>query len=159
MKQGLLLFLLVFCAVPAAAQDKRAPERVVERDVRSLPTCIDYTDVYASVMQSDGKASAADEKVIGDLAAMVMGYVSALQDIYGNRLIGLRPTDNEWTLLEHVNAFCRRNPQMTFERAVRQIPAVRRTIQSLQDQEFDRCQNYINNTKSTICSGWGVGPK
>lgn len=153
MKKGLLFLLLVLSAVPAKAQEKR----VVERDVQSLPTCIDFTDVYGVVMRSDGQATAADEKMIGDLAAMMMGYVSALQDIYGHRLIGLRPTDNEWTLLEHVNAFCRRNPQMTFERAVRQIPSVRRTIQALQDQEFERCQNYINNTKSTICASWGTG--
>ncbi len=151
MIKGVLLFLLLLTNV-AVAQERK----VVEREVRSLPTCIDYTDVYRSVMAADGTATAADERMIGDLAAMVMGYVSALQDIYGKRLIGLRTTDSEWTLLEQVYGFCQRNAQMTFERAVRQIPAVRRTLQSLQDQEFERCQNYINNTKSSICASWGA---
>ena len=122
------------------------------REVKALPTCIDFTDVYARAVLGEGQATEEDQQTVVSLAAIMMGYVSAMQDVYGNYLVGMGPNDNEWTLLEYVHRFCKQNPQLTFQRAVRSVPAVADTIQSLQDQEFARCTNYINQTRSTICA-------
>lgn len=139
-----LIFGLTVAANSAWAQKAR--------EVKALPTCIDFTDVYSRVVLGEGQATEDDQQTVVSLAAIMMGYVSAMQDIYGNYLVGMGPNDNEWTLLEYVNRFCKQNPQLTFQRAVRSVPAVADTIQSLQDQEFSRCTNYINQTRSTICA-------
>ena len=124
------------------------------REVKALPTCLDFSDVYSRTVLENTAVSEQEEQEMQSLASIMMGYVSALQDIYGNRLIGMSETDNEWTLLEQVNRFCRQYPHLTFQRAVRAVPAISQTIQALQDQEFKRCTNYIEQTKATICSSF-----
>ena len=140
---GLVLGLIA-AANPVVAQ--------TAREVKALPTCMDFTDVYSRAVLGEAEATEADKREVVSLAAIMMGYVSAMQDVYGGYLVGMGPNDNEWTLLEYVNRFCKQNPQLTFQRAVRSVPAVADTIQSLQDQEFSRCTNYINQTRSTICA-------
>ncbi len=139
-------FLPFLCASPASAQ----------REVKALPTCLNFTDVYNKTVLQTEPATAEENQEMQNLAAIMMGYVSALQDIHGDRLVGMKADDNEWTLLESVAQFCRRYPHMTFQRAVRSVPAVMQTIQTLQDQEFDRCRNYIEQTKPTICSSYST---
>ncbi|MGN1080410.1 MAG: hypothetical protein ACI4TE_09605 [Alphaproteobacteria bacterium] len=126
------------------------------REVKALPTCLDFSDVYSRTVLGTAPASEEEEQEMQSLASIMMGYVSALQDIYGNRLVGMSMTDNEWTLLQKVNEFCRQYPHLTFQRAVRAVPAVSQTIQALQDQEFKRCTNYIEQTKPTICSSFNA---
>lgn len=133
-------------AAPAAAQQVK--------EVKRLPTCLDFADVYSRTVLGTAGFSPQEEQEMQNLASIMMGYVSALQDIYGNRLVGMTAADNEWSLLEKVARFCSQNPQLTFQRAVRSIPAVSQTIQALQDQEFKRCTNYIEQTKPTICSAY-----
>lgn len=137
---------LMLTASPAAAQ----------REVKALPTCLDFTDVYNKTVLQTEPATPEENQEMQNLAAIMMGYVSALQDIHGDRLVGMKAGDNEWTLLENVARFCRQYPHMTFQRAVRSVPAVTQTIQTLQDQEFDRCRNYIEQTKPTICSSYST---
>lgn len=127
------------------------------REVKALPTCLDFSDVYSRTVLGTAPASEEEELEMQSLASIMMGYVSALQDIYGNRLMGMSATDNEWTLLEKVDQYCRQFPHLTFQRAVRAVPAVSQTIQALQDQEFKRCTNYIEQTKPTICSSFKAG--
>lgn len=123
-----------------------------QKEVKQLPTCLDFSEVYGRTVLKTAEATKEDEQEMQALAAIMMGYVSALQDIYGNRLLGMSYNDNEWTLLEKVEQFCRRYPHMTFQRAVRSIEPVSQTIQALQDEEFKRCNNYIEQTRMTICS-------
>ena len=125
---------------------------VEAQQIKQLPTCLDFSDVYSRTVLGTAPATKEEQEEMQLLASMMMGYVSALQDIYGNRLVGMKDDDNEWTLLEYVNMFCRKYPHMTFQRAVRDIPAVAQTIQSLQDEEFKRCTSYIEQTKVAICS-------
>lgn len=127
------------------------------REVKALPTCLDFSDVYSRTVLGTAPASKEEELEMQSLASIMMGYVSALQDIYGNRLVGMSVTDNEWTLLEKVDQYCRQFPHLTFQRAVRAVPAVSQTIQALQDQEFKRCTNYIEQTKPTICASFNAG--
>ena len=125
-----------------------------QKEIKQLPTCLDFSEVYGRTILGTAPATKEDEQEMQSLASIMMGYVSALQDIYGNRLVGMSPNDNEWTLLEKVNLFCRQYPHMTFQRGVRSVPAVSQTIQALQDEEFKRCTNYIEQTKATICSSF-----
>lgn len=122
------------------------------REVKPLPTCLDFTDVYSRTVLGVSPATEQDEKEMLSLASIMVGYVSAMQDLYGGYLVGMTAQDNEWTLLEVVNNFCLQYPQLTFQRAVRAVPAISKTIQALQDQEFNRCRNYIDQTKATICA-------
>lgn len=124
---------------------------VQAQEVKRLPNCMDFSEVYKRAVLEQGEASLSDKEEMMSMASLMMGYVSAIQDMYGSLLIGMHEDDNEWTLLDHVFKVCSRNPQMTFQRAVRSVPMVADTIQSLQDQEFSRCQNYISQTKTTIC--------
>lgn len=126
--------------------------RAQQKEVKQLPTCLDFSEVYGRTVLKTAVATKEDEQEMQALASIMMGYVSALQDIYGNRLLGMSYNDNEWTLLEKVNQFCRQYPHMTFQRAVRSIEPVSQTIQALQDEEFKRCNNYIEQTRTTICS-------
>ncbi|MBR1777886.1 MAG: hypothetical protein IJ752_04800 [Alphaproteobacteria bacterium] len=119
-----------------------------------MPTCLDFSEVYARTVLGSAPETKTDQEEMRSLASIMVGYVSALQDIYGNRLVGMADGDNEWTLLEKVYQFCRQQPHMTFQRAVRAVPAVSRTIQALQDEEFNRCNNYIGQMKPTICSSY-----
>ncbi|MBO4643030.1 MAG: hypothetical protein J5716_00295 [Alphaproteobacteria bacterium] len=123
-----------------------------QKDVKQLPTCLDFTDVYSKTVLQTSPATKEDDQEMQSLASIMMGYVSALQDIYGNRLVGMSARDNEWTLLDKVAQYCHQYPQMSFQRAVRSIPAVSQTIQALQDEEFKRCNNYIEQMKVAICS-------
>ena len=123
-----------------------------QKEVKQLPTCLDFSEVYGRTVLKTAEATKEDEQEMQALASIMMGYVSALQDIYGNRLLGMSYNDNEWTLLEKVELFCRKYPHMTFQRAVRSIEPVSQTIQALQDEEFKRCNNYIEQTRTTICS-------
>ncbi len=151
MKKNLAVLLvcsMFFWTLPQQGNSQQA------REVKALPTCLDFSDVYSRAVLGTSAASAQEEQEMLSLASIMMGYVSALQDIYGNRLVGMSETDNEWTLLEKVNQFCRQYPHMTFQRAVRAVPAVSQTIQALQDQEFKRCTNYIEQTKPTICASF-----
>jgi len=138
-------FLMLF--EPCSAQQK---------DVKQLPTCLDFSEVYSRAVLGTSPATKEDEQEMQSLASIMIGYVSALQDIYGNRLIGMSAHDNEWTLLERVAQYCRQYPQMTFQRAVRAVPAVSQTIQALQDEEFKRCNSYIERTKLSICSSYSA---
>lgn len=124
------------------------------QQVKQLPTCMDFSDVYSKTVLGVAPATKEDHNEMQALASIMMGYVSALQDIYGNRLVGMSAEDDEWSLLEKVNSFCRQHPQMMFQRAVRAVPAVSQTIQALQDEEFKRCNNYIEQTKPTICASY-----
>ena len=124
------------------------------QQIKQLPTCLDFTEVYSRTVLGVSRASKEDMDEMQSLAAIMMGYVSALQDIYGGRLVGMTDMDSEWTLLEKVAQFCRQRPQMTFQRAVRAVPAITQTIQALQDEEFKRCTNYIEQTKPTICASF-----
>jgi len=124
------------------------------QQIKQLPTCLDFSEVYSRTVLGISPATKEDTDEMQSLAAIMMGYVSALQDIYGGRLVGMGMADNEWTLLEKVAQFCRQHPQMTFQRAVRAVPAVAQTIQALQDEEFKRCTNYIEQAKPTICSAF-----
>lgn len=130
------------------------PRQAACQQVKELPTCLDFSDVYSRTVLGTAPASAEEEQEMQSLASIMMGYVSALQDIYGNRLVGMSMSDSEWTLLQKVNEFCRQYPHLTFQRAVRAVPAVSQTIQALQDQEFKRCTNYIEQTKPTICASF-----
>lgn len=147
------LTVLLICGVFFLALPQRGICQQT-REIKALPTCLDFSDVYARTVLGTSAASAQEEQEMLSLASIMMGYVSALQDIYGNRLVGMSETDNEWTLLEKVNQFCRQYPHLTFQRAVRAVPAVSQTIQALQDQEFKRCTNYIEQTKPTICASF-----
>ncbi|MCQ2966381.1 MAG: hypothetical protein MJ250_06575 [Alphaproteobacteria bacterium] len=124
---------------------------VQAQEVKRLPNCMDFSEVYKRTVINQEDASSADKEEMMSMASLMMGYVSAIQDMYGSLLIGMRESDNEWTLLDQVYRVCTRNPQMTFQRAVRSVPMVADTIQALQDQEFGRCQNYIGQTKTSIC--------
>lgn len=146
-----LFFLIAVCFAPNQVFAQKI------REVKALPTCLDFTDVYSRTVLGTAPASDEDEKEMLSLAAIMMGYVSAMQDIYGGRLVDMAPTDNEWTLLENVSKFCQQYPHLTFQRAVRAVPAVAKTIQALQDQEFNRCTSYIEQTKPTICSAFNAG--
>ena len=128
------------------------PAKSYAQEVKQLPTCLDFSEVYARVILETAPVTKEDQDEMRSLSSIMMGYVSALQDIYGNRLVGMSDKDNEWTLLEKVYYFCRQQPHLSFQRAVRAVPAVSRTIQALQDEEFKRCNNYIEQTKTTICS-------
>ena len=154
MKKILISFLFCnafFWAFPQQAICQQSKE------VKALPTCLDFSDVYSRTVLGTAPASEEEEREMQSLASIMMGYVSALQDIYGNRLVGMSATDNEWTLLEKVDQFCRQYPHLTFQRAVRAVPAVSQTIQALQDQEFKRCTSYIEQTKPTICATFNAG--
>ena len=124
------------------------------QQIKRLPTCLDFSDVYTRTVLEQSGVTKEESDEMQALASILMGYVSALQDIYGNRLVGMSPHDNEWSLMDKVNQYCRQHPQMTFQRAVRSIPAVAQTIQALQDEEFKRCNNYIEQMKPTICSSF-----
>lgn len=126
------------------------------QQIKQLPTCLDFADVYTRIVLERKQVSKEEEDEMQFLASILMGYVSALQDIYGNRLLGMSAQDNEWTLLDKVHQYCRQHPQMTFQRAVRSIPAVSQTIQALQDAEFKRCNTYIEQMKPTICSSFDI---
>ena len=134
-----ILFLMLFSV------------NVHAQEVKRLPNCMDFSDVYKRAVLDQSEASPADKEEVMSMAAMMMGYVSAVQDLYGSLLIGMKESDDEWTLLENVYRVCSRNPQMTFQRAVRSVPMIADTIQALQDLEFNRCQNYITQTKASIC--------
>ena len=165
MKKGVLILGLftLFLSGTAAAQTAPTPEvaPVQEaaasaetkpvRKVKPLPTCIDFTDVYSRVVLGIAEPTDADKEEMVSLAAIMMGYVSAMQDIFGGYLVGMSSKDTEWTLLESVNKFCLEYPQLPFQRAVRSIPAITQTMQALQDQEFARCRNFIEQTKMSIC--------
>lgn len=146
---GIVLFLSFFSISSGNAQ-----EQAQNKEVKQLPTCLDFSEVYARAVLGTTPATKNDEQEMQALASIMMGYVSALQDIYGNRLVGLTENDNEWTLLAKANSFCQEYPQLTFQNAVRSIPAVAQTIQALQDEEFKRCRNYIDQTKKEICSSF-----
>ena len=152
--------VLCFAAVPLhaqeAAESEQAPPAAEEktetrsrRSVRGLPTCIDFSEVYARVIAEE----AAQEEVyeMTTLAALTMGYVSALQDMYGGRLVGASAKATEWTFLGSVYKYCLSNPQVNFQRAVRNVPSILKTMEALKTQEFERCQNYIEQTKESIC--------
>ena len=140
----------------AEQQPVEQEEARQQREVKALPTCLDFSDFYSRTVLGVAPATEYDEQEMQSLAAIMMGYVSALQDIYGNRLVGMSPSDNEWTLLERVNKFCLQYPHLSFQRAVRAVPAISQTIQALQDQEFKRCSNYIEQTRPTICSSYNT---
>ena len=123
-----------------------------QREIKQLPTCLDFTEVYVKTVLKTTVANREEEQEMQSLASIMMGYISALQDIYGNRLVGMSVNDNEWTLLDKVAQFCHQHPQMSFQRAVRALPVVAQTIQALQDEEFNRCTNYIDQMRTTICS-------
>ncbi len=146
--RSFVFLLAALAAVPSA----NAQEKAKMLEVKPLPTCMDFADVYARAVLGEAEATASEQREMVSLAATMMGYVSALQDIYGNYLVGMSADDNEWTLLEHAYRFCKRNPQLTFQRAVRSIPPVLQTVEVLQDQEFARCTNYIEQAKPTICA-------
>ncbi len=150
----ILIFFLCYLLIGSVFSSVAAQQI---REVKALPTCLDFSDVYARTILGTARATEQEEQEMQSLASIMMGYVSALQDIYGNRLVGMSDTDDEWTLLEKVNQFCRQYPHLTFQRAVRAVPAVSQTIQALQDQEFKRCTNYIEQTKPTICSSFNTG--
>lgn len=154
MNKNMVIFLFGLLLIGAGASSVSAQQI---REVKALPTCLDFSDVYSRTVLGTAQATKQEEQEMQSLASIMMGYVSALQDIYGNRLVGMTDTDNEWTLLEKVNQFCRQYPHLTFQRAVRSVPAVSQTIQALQDQEFKRCTNYIEQTKPTICSSYNTG--
>ena len=119
MKKILISFLFCnafFWAFPQQAICQQGKE------VKALPTCLDFSDVYSRTVLGTAPASEEEEREMQSLASIMMGYVSALQDIYGNRLVGMSATDNEWTLLEKVDQFCRQYPHLTFQRAVRAVP-------------------------------------
>ena len=59
------------------------------QQVKQLPTCIDFTDVYSKTVLNVAPATKEDHNEMQALASIMMGYVSALQDIYGNRLVGM----------------------------------------------------------------------
>lgn len=140
MKKLLVILFMICCTSVVQAQE-----------VKRLPNCMDFSEVYKRAVIDQVNATTADKEEVMSMASLMMGYVSAIQDMYGSLLIGMRESDDEWTLLDNVYRVCTRNPQMTFQRAVRSVPMVADTIQALQDQEFGRCQNYIGQTKATIC--------
>ena len=150
-KLGVLFFVLM-CGLPLTAVGQ-SPD--LQKDVKRLPTCLDFTEAYGKAVLGTAPATKEDEQLMQSLASIMTGYVSALQDIYGGRLIGMSEQDNEWTLLEKVAQFCRQFPHLTFQSGVRSVPAVSETVQALQDEEFKRCQHYIEQTKKTICSSLG----
>ncbi len=150
-KVGILFFWAMF-AFPFAAFGQTP---VQQKEVKRLPTCLDFTEVYGRTVLGTAPATKEDERLMQSLASIMTGYVSALQDIYGGRLIGMSERDDEWMLLEKVAQFCHQFPHLTFQSGVRAIPAVSDTVQALQDEEFKRCQNYIDQTKKTICSSLG----
>lgn len=150
MKHSKTFFLTGFFIFSALSGQCRAQQ------IKQLPTCLDFSDVYTRTVLEQTQVSKEEEDEMQSLASILMGYVSALQDIYGNRLVGMTSQDNEWSLMDKVNQYCRQHPQMTFQRAVRSIPAVSQTIQALQDEEFKRCKNYIEQMKPTICSSFDI---
>ena len=150
MKHSKTFFLTGFFIFSAFSGQCRAQQ------IKQLPTCLDFSDVYTRTVLEQTQVSKEEEDEMQSLASILMGYVSALQDIYGNRLVGMTSQDNEWSLMDKVNQYCRQHPQMTFQRAVRSIPAVSQTIQALQDEEFKRCKNYIEQMKPTICSSFDI---
>lgn len=131
-------------------------DQCLAQQIKQLPTCLDFTEVYSRTILGTAPSTKEDQEEMQSLASIMMGYVSALQDIYGNRLVGMSANDNEWTLMEKVAQYCRLHPQMTFQRAVRAVPAVSQTIQALQNEEFKRCNNYIEQSKPTICSSYSA---
>ncbi|MCQ2913704.1 MAG: hypothetical protein MJ247_00725 [Alphaproteobacteria bacterium] len=141
MKKTFLVFFFLLFASVANAQS-----------VKKLPTCIDFNDAYKKVVgEASENPTVEDKENMLSLASMMMGYVSAIQDVYGDKLVGLQSDDNEWTLLGAVSSICKKNPRMNFANAVRAVPSIADTIAALQQHEYDRCQNYINQTKATIC--------
>ncbi len=122
------------------------------KKVKPLPTCLDFTEVYSRAVLGTAEASVEDREEVMSLAAIMMGYVSAMQDIYGGYLVGMSPKDTEWTLLESVNRLCTEYPHWTFQRAVRSVPPIRKTMDSLRDNEFSRCTAYIEQAKQMICA-------
>lgn len=137
--------------IPASPNAPAPQEQSTVKKVRPLPTCINFTDVYSRVVLGVAEPSEADKEEMVSLSAIMMGYVSAMQDIYGGYLVGMSSKDTEWTFLESVNKFCLEYPQLTFQRAVRSVPAIAQTMQALRDQEFNRCQNYVEQIKPSIC--------
>ncbi len=134
-----------------AAETKAAPASNTKK-VKPLPTCLDFTEVYSRAVLGNAEATPEDMEEMISLSAIMMGYVSAMQDIYGGYLVGMSPNDNEWTLLEYVNKLCLEYPHWTFQRAVRSVPPIRKTMDSLRDGEFTRCMAYVEQAKQTICA-------
>ena len=157
-KIGVLFLSALCCFPPAAVGQSPEPAAAVgqtsnrQRSVKQLPTCQDFSDVYGKTVLKTAPATQEDELEMQSLASIMTGYVSALQDIFGARLLGMTNDDNEWTLLEMVEKLCSQYPTMTFQGAVRLIEPVSATVQALQDEEFNRCNNYIEQSKKAICS-------
>lgn len=164
MKKGILSGLLgaLFLMPSVQAQETAAQSASVQtqaetggeeaKKVKPLPTCLDFTEVYSRVVLGAGEASSSDREEVISLSAIVMGYASAMQDIFGAQLVGMSPQDTEWTLLDGVNKICLEYPHWTFQRAVRSVPQIRKTMDSLRDGEFTRCMAYVNQEIQSICA-------
>ena len=164
MKKAVLFCLLsvLFLTTRAFAQEAaaNAPQQPAQpaeaqqdnsKKVKPLPTCRDFSEVYARAVLGEGEASIEDKEEVMSLAAIMMGYVSAMQDIYGNYLVGANARTTEWDLLDSVNRLCLEYPHWMFQRAVRSIAPIRDTMNSLRDGEFTRCNSYVEQHKSAIC--------
>lgn len=113
--------------------------------------CLNFTDSYVKVVLKNADPSPQDVQEVVSILAMVRGYAAALQDVFQGRLIGWAMKDDETALLKEIYDFCRRYPNYSFDRAMRSIPQFVDTFKAIQQQEDNRCFNYIFKNKRRIC--------
>lgn len=141
LKHFLCAFVIMFlCAgTPARAQQN------------SGLMCLNFTDSYVKVVLKSAEPTPQDVQEVVSILAMVRGYAAALQDIFQGRLVGWAVKDDETALLKEIYDFCRRYPNYSFDRAMRSIPQFVDTFKAIQQQEDNRCFNYIFKNKRRIC--------
>ena len=141
LKHFLCAFVIMFfcAAAPARAQQN------------SGLMCLNFTDSYVKVVLKNAEPTPQDVQEVVSILAMVRGYAAALQDIFQGRLVGWAVKDDETALLKEIYDFCRRYPNYSFDRAMRSIPQFVDTFKAIQQQEDNRCFNYIFKNKRRIC--------
>ena len=114
-------------------------------------TCVNFTDSYGKVILKNGTPQNQDITEILSVLAMVSGYANALQDVFQGRLVGWNEKDDETALLKEIYKYCLRSPHHSLDRALRSIPQFVDTFKGIQQQEDNRCFNYIFKNKAKIC--------
>ena len=114
-------------------------------------TCVNFSDSYGKVVLKKSEPTPQDVNEILSVMAMVTGYAAALQDVFQGRLVGWDPKEDETALLKDIYKYCLRSPHHSLDRAMRSISQFVDTFKAIQQQEDNRCFNYIFKNKTRIC--------
>lgn len=125
----------------------------VKAENNVILSCLDFSDSYSKVILKRGKATENDVREMVNLTSLLTGYRYAFQDVFEANLIGWKEDDTDLVLLEGIYRYCLKNPQYSFDKAMRNLPQFVETFKAIRQNEDARCYGYIEMKKTELCQG------